>query len=575
EQDRVLLNATAEFLSADAGDNKRVDVTYQFDATCAVCGNYDLPDPDVLYADIVPLRLTIAGTRIEDTKVYDATTDAWVEPGDLENVILGDIVNVDASAAYVDKNVGESKPVVVTYRISGSAAANYLAPIDDTLPADITPFQLLSEYFAVDQSKVYDQSDSAHVILGTVNSYLGDDIYAEAVATYLTNQVGNNIPVILVFSLSGADKDNYYAPINDTQYASITRRQLTAEGIVRVDTVRMYDGTNIAQITSHATMQGVLPGDQVFMFDSALYNDANPGINKTINVYYYIYGRDAGNYTAPIEFFYCNTAKILQSIVIDSTNSQQGIAFEVSSNGYCQSQTDGAIGYKISQGEACEFKLDFGASATGVGFQSIPWTALPNELQGEITLVIPDDCPAGQYDAIITFRNEIGVESTPTVVTFVVNLPKDYIVQIFNDVVSIDKHKIQGDSYQWYHNGERIPGATLPYYQQEGGLTGNYYVAVNLNTRSTVRTCDQSNWIKMVEQQKIVSVYPNPVVTAARVVLSNFEEEGHHISLTNAQGVRVYQSVFTGDETVLNFDLYNSGTYYLSVDGITAKVVKP
>ncbi|MBR2695032.1 MAG: right-handed parallel beta-helix repeat-containing protein, partial [Thermoguttaceae bacterium] len=76
--------------------------------------------------------------------------------------------------------------------------------------------------------------------------------------------------------------------------ADITKATIT---VTAVASDKVYDGTTDAQVTL-AGVSGIVAGDYVMVsIESASFDDANAGENKTVNVTYEVTGADAGNYT--------------------------------------------------------------------------------------------------------------------------------------------------------------------------------------------------------------------------------------------------------------------------------------
>jgi hypothetical protein len=67
--------------------------------------------------------------------------------------------------------------------------------------------------------------------------------------------------------------------------------------------------------------------------------------------------------------------------------------------------------------------------------------------------------------------------------TFTVDVTIDYpascIIVLWNDVIAVDKSKVKTTTYQWYKDGELIPGATGQYYSDKAGLCGYYKCKVD------------------------------------------------------------------------------------------------
>ena len=80
-------------------------------------------------------QLTVTGTTVSD-KFYDGTTTATVVCGTVSGVISGDAVTVTASGVFPNSEVGTHN-VTVRYTLSGSAKANYIAPVAETISGEI------------------------------------------------------------------------------------------------------------------------------------------------------------------------------------------------------------------------------------------------------------------------------------------------------------------------------------------------------------------------------------------------------------------------------------------------------
>ena len=128
-----------------------------YKATFKVTGTTDYTEltKDVTFT-IGKKQLTVTGTAVEETRVYDGTKVAKVTAeGSLTNAVEGDDITLGATAAFADANAGENKTVTVTYTITGDDAGNYTAPVNNTsLTASITkanvPAPLLKDSVTID-----------------------------------------------------------------------------------------------------------------------------------------------------------------------------------------------------------------------------------------------------------------------------------------------------------------------------------------------------------------------------------------------------------------------------------------
>lgn len=165
--------------------------------------------------------------------------------------------------------------------------------------------------------------------------------------------------------------------------------------------------------------------------------------------------------------------------------------FAVSAAGYCQGDEAG-VEYEIEAGNPVAYSVTFSAEAKAQGFQDIAKTEMPAGNIKSFDLVIPANCHYGKYSADVYFYPALDIDSIKVPVNFTVNIPVVDIKQLFEDVVAIDNNEGKYTSYQWYHDGELIPGANLQYYQEKGGLTGTYYVEVTVEGLDyDARSCEE------------------------------------------------------------------------------------
>jgi len=137
-------------------------------------------------------------------------------------------------------------------------------------------------------------------------------------------------------------------------------------------------------------------------------------------------------------------------------------------------------------------------------------------------------------------------------------LSADYIVKIYNDVVSCDNRKNHFVSYQWYKNGVLIAGATDQFYCDKASLNGAYSVRV-ITTDGEVIFSDEKVFTSSVSVKK-VSTYPNPVksnqsFTVAADGFETKELENATLSVYTLQGICVYQSTNVRNMNTVNLSL--------------------
>lgn len=570
--DDVTLAATASYSQSIPGTDIPITISYSISGPDASW--YTLADETAVTAgSITPKRLSISGSTIPN-KTYDGTTDVpqlFRQIGTLEGVEPGTSVSCQfGEVRFADRNAGENKPAYAFYILSGTHAVCYSAPAMDTLYADILPKRITMDATQVDTAKVYDGTTYCHVVYPGVitgGKLAGDTLSTSVAANYATRNAGSHIQIVVSYSFVGPQGGNYYCDDNLSNFGTISPRPLVASG-AEIQLAKEYDGTTDAIVLSSAVMDTLVAIDDVTSVTTADYDTPDLGHNKTITVHYALSGFDAANYICPADTIYSTEGKIILPTILD-TLGENGDPLTVSADGYCQDD-NGLINYRIQQGEPDQYQLIFGTDARVQGFANTGWLALPADEQ--ILFDVPADCQEGEYTVDVIFKNEANVETAPVTVTFIVNLNKDYMVQLYDDVISIDNRTERFSSYQWYKNGEPIQGATEPYYQEKGGLIGDYYVRVNIGLADEARTCEK--YFESAKGTQAVYVYPNPVMTSTKVKLQGFAEGEHVMKVFNSYGVEMMTISFTGAEHTLDMSRLPQGTYMVSVDGLTAKAMK-
>ncbi len=281
-----------------------------------------------------------------------------------------------------------------------------------------------------------------------------------------------------------------------------------------------------------------------------------------------------------VKTFTCTRCETKNNIALKKLVSLEALAngqfFSVNEDGYCQGE-NGIISYTIKDGVAIDFKLTFSDSAKAQGFSDKEWTEVPSDNQ--IDIQIPEECPEGKYEASVVFRNEDTTESNPIKVFINVNLSQDVIVAIYRDVISVIKDDTkQFKTFQWFHNNEKVEGATLPYYQEMGGLSGTYHVIINGGTDQELRTCTKNDWYNPLNKARDISVMPNPIRNegTATIKLHNFTDTEHTLNVDNEFGTPIYGTTFEGDELTVPVDNFGmvSGLFIITIDGVKVKVLK-
>lgn len=386
-----------------------------------------------------------------------------------------------------------------------------------------------------------------------------------------------------------------------TKVLRISPYSVIADSVDEFRLVKKYDGTRSVEATvTRAYLQSPAPfgNDEVYArVDTLLYSDATAGFNKSIIAYVSVlYGADAMNYTLANDFFVASREGVIVPVPVvdDEETANDSIAqLYVGINGFCAGDGANVKYHILSGGDPDQYSLVFNPAAIAQGFENVEWASL--DTPGEINIVVPDNAMRGVYSAELVLRNSnyVAYESTPgefnsrpITIVFGVKLSKQYARPLFEDVIAIvdtdTNLNIDLNTIQWYRNGEAIPGATYPYYQEVGGFNDgdDYFVSFRLKGEDeTLYTCPQDslgadNYVKEDDAEATVSVYPNPTTDNVNVKVENPTQFTHAVRVMNVMGVTVYEGMFNGDNTTIDFSRFGNGSYTVSVDGIVVRVIK-
>lgn len=568
----VYLQGVASYLNPNAGGIKRIQVAYFLYGSDSAY--YLPPTADTLLGGILPKQLSIIGTTIDSTKVYNGNTLVTMRLGTKSGVIGSDNVNVSAIARYDNPNVGSNKTVTVQYSLYGNAeqCSNYIAPTTATFTASITPLPIYSSSAILETGREYDGTAFCNIIdPGTVSGVLSTDTVTHfASASFSNPNVGSGKQVNVSHFLSGPQSINYTIVDTTPLYTSTIypRTLIAKDGMVQL--IKSYDGTSNAIVLVPAEAVNVVANESVVMTTTAAYDSPDVGNDKTITMHFSISNvGDAANYSAPSDRVYSTNGRIVARVVLDSTAGFNGIVED--KDNYCQNDLVN-LACHISRGIPVYYHVSFSPEARQQGFLNFYHRINYNESEGKFNIMfpVPDQCKEGVYDVNITIGNEANDETTVHC-SIVVNMPNSYIVLAFNDVVSIDNRDNRFNTFQWYLNDQPIQGATKPYYQFS--QTGAYSVVVNPGTTDEHKVCPL-NVYGPNETAKSLSSTPNPVVNTTTIKLSGFDNHQHLLTIFNSYGSTVVHTTFSGEEYTLDMTSMPRGTYMINVDGYTTKTVK-
>jgi len=239
-----------------------------------------------------------------ETKTYNTTyTKAISSTGSGTGAIT--YASSDVTVATVNATTGAVTILKVgTTTITATKAedANYAGTTASYL-LTVEPLQLTIGTPTVTTTKQYDGTKTAAVTVGTLtNKVTSDTVTVTAEAEYASENVGTGIKITVVYSIDGADADNYNEPVNYETTGAITKatgRTVTVPTMaskkhnsITVNAVTLqtptYDQTAEYTISSTITTVAGLTGSEVWQDGLTL-------SNLTASTTYYVYARSKEN----------------------------------------------------------------------------------------------------------------------------------------------------------------------------------------------------------------------------------------------------------------------------------------
>ena len=146
---------------------------------------------------------------------------------------------------------------------------------------------------------------------------------------------------------------------------------------------------------------------------------------------------------------------------------------------------------------------------------------------------------------------------------------KSIITTMWNDVITVDNTTGNYESYNWYHNGELV--SEKEYYQEIGGLTGEYYLKVITVDNVEINSCPETF---AQPQATAITAYPNPTTDKVTVKSGNIKN-GDKLIITDSNG-RIWRTMTISNPAGEEFDLSNlpQGSYTITAGGESVNIIK-
>jgi hypothetical protein len=130
---------------------------------------------------------------------------------------------------------------------------------------------------------------------------------------------------------------------------------------------------------------------------------------------------------------------------------------------------------------------------------------------------------------------DTGIDQSPSLVR-----------QHWGDVLFFDNSSDSFVQWQWYKNGNPVPGAVQSYYSETPSLNGQYYVIATENTGATIQTCPLTITGGGAAIPGGIKVFPNPAGGGASVTVTcNYTAaalQGALLQIVDLQG-KVWQQI--------------------------------
>ncbi|HEV2479409.1 MAG TPA: MBG domain-containing protein [Puia sp.] len=125
----------------------------------------------------------------------------------------------------------------------------------------------------------------------------------------------------------------------------------------------------------------------------------------------------------------------------------------------------------------------------------------------------------GTTMVIATQEGDADHAAAAAVVDTVVYQPESLINQHWSDVIFFDNSDGNFVGWQWYKNGDSIPGANLPYYSESPSLDGQYFVVATNKSGQEIQSCTLTiNGDSTIAES--LRVFPNPAKVGALVTVT-------------------------------------------------------
>ena len=202
----------------------------------------------------------------------------------------------------------------------------------------------------------------------------------------------------------------------------------------------------------------------------------------------------------------------------------------------------------LTEAKPTHYSLRFRGDAIRQGFLDVERASADEEL----TIVMPDGIRAGYYEASVELEDDVyNCGARAFDMKFTVHYSRNVIKQLWNDVLGLKNVNYNGGydfiSYQWFRDGDSIPGATTANYYVAGGeLDFNaYYQARILRSDGVVLFTCPFTPVRLPDEINIT-----PIVVVSMQFTVESPKKGR-LELYNTSGIRVLTDELVEGESLL------------------------